>query len=549
SRTTSEVNYKFIRYSGKERDATGLYYYGLRYYQPWIGRWINPDPAGTVDSQNLYCMVNNNSVTMVDAYGTIGEKPRSTISPVQSDDEGDGSSSWLHPEPEFDPEDACPGPSSAVSPTADDDVPSYYAPGFIPPLCAPSTSRAAASTFEQILPFHAPGADASTSEFEAERAVALNDARVAVTSAPADPPSPNPLSAGRVADEERSLRTQMGEFGIDWVPYYSHWTRGKEPWAWALHPSVRQAIEEDHGRAAGEAWDSLVSYVYDREFQALDKSFSERWAFKLLCEIAGIQDDKWDEKVASLIERGMRQGGTGYVSTHGDFDGAGENFEQWMTAQEIRFGTSSQRTPRERYEYDYAAGLRQTHISNELVHLKSIVTSARSERATYRYETLDPQRPGHEFRTEISEKKIRLLTATRPQDSPEYSADDVTLFHMGKARGRGLSLKEVDFLQIDSDATDGSLKDLVEYRGTHVPLPSPAFGIFCERWSRNTPGFDAFIYQTDFGAYVNTLVDHMGAFPTALWRRDYMLKDDPRRRTDLYIFIKRRGGGCHYLMA
>ncbi|WP_233235568.1 RHS repeat domain-containing protein [Bordetella sp. LUAb4] len=71
SRSNSEVKYKYIRYSGKERDATGLYYYGLRYYQPWIGRWINPDPAGTVDGQNLYCMVRNNPVTLQDRNGLM----------------------------------------------------------------------------------------------------------------------------------------------------------------------------------------------------------------------------------------------------------------------------------------------------------------------------------------------------------------------------------------------------------------------------------------------------------------------------------------------
>ncbi|WP_414895116.1 RHS repeat-associated core domain-containing protein, partial [Pseudomonas chlororaphis] len=36
-KNASEVKYKFVRYSGKERDATGLYYYGYRYYQPWVG--------------------------------------------------------------------------------------------------------------------------------------------------------------------------------------------------------------------------------------------------------------------------------------------------------------------------------------------------------------------------------------------------------------------------------------------------------------------------------------------------------------------------------
>ncbi|WGO82758.1 RHS repeat-associated core domain-containing protein [Arsenophonus apicola] len=64
-----EVNYKTIRYSGKELDATGLYYYGYRYYQPWVGRWLSADPAGTVDGLNLYRMCRNNPVTLVDEQG------------------------------------------------------------------------------------------------------------------------------------------------------------------------------------------------------------------------------------------------------------------------------------------------------------------------------------------------------------------------------------------------------------------------------------------------------------------------------------------------
>ncbi|WP_248916889.1 RHS repeat-associated core domain-containing protein [Pseudomonas moorei] len=68
-KTASETQYKFVRYSGKERDATGLYYYGFRYYAPWLGRWINPDPGGTVDGLNLYRMVRNNPIVFLDSDG------------------------------------------------------------------------------------------------------------------------------------------------------------------------------------------------------------------------------------------------------------------------------------------------------------------------------------------------------------------------------------------------------------------------------------------------------------------------------------------------
>ncbi|MHC8402251.1 RHS repeat-associated core domain-containing protein [Pseudomonas sp. MDT1-17] len=64
-----EASYNTIRYSGKERDATGLYYYGARYYSPWWQRWLNPDPAGTVDGLNLYLFVRSNPVTLFDPDG------------------------------------------------------------------------------------------------------------------------------------------------------------------------------------------------------------------------------------------------------------------------------------------------------------------------------------------------------------------------------------------------------------------------------------------------------------------------------------------------
>ncbi|WP_342227216.1 RHS repeat domain-containing protein [Rickettsiella endosymbiont of Rhagonycha lignosa] len=69
----TEADYKFIRYSGKERDLTGLYYYGSRYYLSTEGRWLSPDPAGTGDGLNLYGMVANNPILYTDADGQAKE--------------------------------------------------------------------------------------------------------------------------------------------------------------------------------------------------------------------------------------------------------------------------------------------------------------------------------------------------------------------------------------------------------------------------------------------------------------------------------------------
>ncbi|MCR8935089.1 RHS repeat-associated core domain-containing protein [Pseudomonas sp. S11P7] len=69
ARSALEVSYRFVRYSGKEMDVSGLYYYGARYYAPWLQRWASADPAGDVDGLNLYAMVSNNPMVHVDIDG------------------------------------------------------------------------------------------------------------------------------------------------------------------------------------------------------------------------------------------------------------------------------------------------------------------------------------------------------------------------------------------------------------------------------------------------------------------------------------------------
>ncbi len=78
-----EASYKTRRYSGKERDSTGLYYYGLRYYAPWLMRWINPDPAGDIDGLNRYRFVGNNPVTHRDDQGLMNT-PKQTERPTKA---------------------------------------------------------------------------------------------------------------------------------------------------------------------------------------------------------------------------------------------------------------------------------------------------------------------------------------------------------------------------------------------------------------------------------------------------------------------------------
>lgn len=62
------------RYAEKPIDEeTGLIYFGLRYYDPSIGRWISKDPAGFVDGPNLYANCHNNPFGYFDRFGLESE--------------------------------------------------------------------------------------------------------------------------------------------------------------------------------------------------------------------------------------------------------------------------------------------------------------------------------------------------------------------------------------------------------------------------------------------------------------------------------------------
>lgn len=68
-----EVKLKRYRYSGKERDEeTGLYYYGARYYAPWLCRWCSCDPIGASDTLNIWEYCYNNPVNYSDLSGMAG---------------------------------------------------------------------------------------------------------------------------------------------------------------------------------------------------------------------------------------------------------------------------------------------------------------------------------------------------------------------------------------------------------------------------------------------------------------------------------------------
>jgi RHS repeat-associated protein len=58
------------RFSSKEiHPNSGLYYYGFRFYEPNLQRWLNRDPIGEAGGINLYQFNRNNPVSFIDPWG------------------------------------------------------------------------------------------------------------------------------------------------------------------------------------------------------------------------------------------------------------------------------------------------------------------------------------------------------------------------------------------------------------------------------------------------------------------------------------------------
>ena len=68
---SNNISQKRYRFNGKEKDdETGLYYYGARYYAPWLCRWVSCDPAGIEGSGfNMYWFCSGNPISRVDLDG------------------------------------------------------------------------------------------------------------------------------------------------------------------------------------------------------------------------------------------------------------------------------------------------------------------------------------------------------------------------------------------------------------------------------------------------------------------------------------------------
>jgi RHS repeat-associated protein len=55
-------------------EGVGLSYYGYRFYQPVMGRWLTRDPLQEAGGINLYGFVQNNPVNLIDPWGLVAPR-------------------------------------------------------------------------------------------------------------------------------------------------------------------------------------------------------------------------------------------------------------------------------------------------------------------------------------------------------------------------------------------------------------------------------------------------------------------------------------------
>jgi RHS repeat-associated protein len=69
----SMTNQNVYRFSSKDQmPNSGLYYYGYRFYDPNLQRWLNRDPLGKDGGVNLFSFVGNDSANNIDRLGLFG---------------------------------------------------------------------------------------------------------------------------------------------------------------------------------------------------------------------------------------------------------------------------------------------------------------------------------------------------------------------------------------------------------------------------------------------------------------------------------------------
>jgi RHS repeat-associated protein len=66
---TNDTPFLFNGSYGVQTDVNGLLYMRARYYNPYLCRFVNPDPSGFAGGLNLYAYASGNPISLIDPYG------------------------------------------------------------------------------------------------------------------------------------------------------------------------------------------------------------------------------------------------------------------------------------------------------------------------------------------------------------------------------------------------------------------------------------------------------------------------------------------------
>jgi RHS repeat-associated protein len=81
---TTDTPFLYNGRYGVQTDTNGLLFMRARYYNPYLCRFLNPDPLGFTGGLNFYAYADGNPITLLDPFGlgAVGERGANYWSPV-----------------------------------------------------------------------------------------------------------------------------------------------------------------------------------------------------------------------------------------------------------------------------------------------------------------------------------------------------------------------------------------------------------------------------------------------------------------------------------
>jgi RHS repeat-associated protein len=97
ARQSSSYGWIYLHQGGRYDTATGLYHFRHRDYVPTLGRWMQPDPAGSPDGLNTYAYVKSDPIDLIDPWGLATMYTAASVGPCRFTGNATGKSyiAWI----------------------------------------------------------------------------------------------------------------------------------------------------------------------------------------------------------------------------------------------------------------------------------------------------------------------------------------------------------------------------------------------------------------------------------------------------------------------